>query len=67
MNQKSKNYTVRNIIVNIYKNKFFTLFFLFTILIYGDKNISLTLFVTILWIILGQTIHDQELLVKYLD
>ncbi len=67
MDQKNKNYTIPNFIVNIYKNKFFTLFFLFTILIYGDINISLTLFITILWIILGQIIYDQELLVKYLD
>ena len=67
MDQKNKNYRVPDFIVNIYKNKFFTLFFLFTILIYGDINISLTLFISILWVILGQIIYDQELLVKYLD
>ncbi len=49
-------------IILIYKNPIFKLIFLFGIYLYGDKDIVLTLLITIYYLYLGQKIQESELL-----
>lgn len=55
---------IPKIIINIYNDRIFTLFFLFSLLFFGNKNIKLTLILAIIWIFIGQIINEQELLIN---
>lgn len=48
--------------IEIYKNPIFKLIFLFMIFLYGEKDIVLTLLISIYYIYLGQKIQETELL-----
>ena len=49
-------------IIIIYKNPIFKLVFLFSIYLYGEKDIVLTLLISLYYIYLGQIIQEKELL-----
>ena len=49
-------------IIAIYKNPVFKLIFLFGIYLYGEKDIVLTLLISMYYIYLGQKIQETELL-----
>ena len=49
-------------IIIIYKNPIFKLIFLFGIYLYGEKDIVLTLLISLYYIYLGQIIQEKELL-----
>ncbi len=56
-----------NNIIAIYKNPVFKLIFIFGIYLYGEKDIILTLLISMYYIYLGQKIQENELLltIKY--
>lgn len=58
----TKNFKIPIYIIKIYKNNLFKIFFLFTLLFFGNKNIPLTLALAINWVGLNQKIQEQELL-----
>ena len=49
-------------IIGIYKNPVFKLIFLFGIFLYGEKDIVLTLLISMYYVYLGQKIQENELL-----
>ena len=50
-----------NKIIVIYKNPIFKLIFLFGIYLYGEKDIVLTLLISLYYIYLGQITQEKEL------
>jgi hypothetical protein len=58
----TKKIIIPNIIIDIYKNPIFKIIFLFTLLVYGKKNIPITIFFAINWVGLSHQIQEQELL-----
>ena len=53
-----------DLIIHIYTNPIFKLIFLFGIYIYGEKDIVLSLLISMYYIYLGQKIQEKELLLK---
>lgn len=56
------NKKIPSIIINIYKNPIFKIIFLFSLYVYGNYNIPISLFLTLNYIGLGQIIQEKELM-----
>ena len=59
------NYEIPIYVINLYKNKFFKLFYLFTLYFYCDCYPELTLFLAFIWVYLNKKINEQELTELY--
>jgi hypothetical protein len=58
----NKNINIPDFLVDIYNNRYYQMMFLLAILLFGNQNIPLSLFLSLNWILLGNKIQENHLL-----
>ena len=58
----NKDINIPDFLVDIYNNRYYQMMFLLALLFFGKKNIPLSLFLSLNWILLGNKIQEKHLL-----